>query len=129
MSLTKCRKTYLSLIIGLAGVAACADYEPTAPRTDAGAPSAKAARPVQLGRLQTLDDKFVEIAQQVPGFGGLAFDDAGNVQVYLTDLAKTAVARLVIAAFMLGRVKDSDVPPPRGRRFSGLCRVASISSS
>lgn len=105
MSSTASRKTSVFPLVVFAGISACAEDAPlTAPRVDARITAA----PSPQARLQTLDDKFVELAQQVPGFGGLAFDDAGNVQVYLTDLAMAEVARPVISAFMHGRSKDSD---------------------
>lgn len=66
-----------------------------APARRATAASADAAR----GR-RTTDDKFVELAGRVPGFGGLYFGPGGTVEVYLIDTTTAAVARPVIDAFL-----------------------------
>lgn len=51
----------------------------------------------------TLDEQFIALAEQVPGFGGLYNDpETGRVVVHLTDLAQAATARDVVSAFLMG---------------------------
>jgi len=46
-----------------------------------------AALPVaaQTDEIETSDDRFVAVAEQVPGFGGMFFDQDGTLQVYMLD--------------------------------------------
>lgn len=41
----------------------------------------------------SLDDEFARIAEEVPGFGGMFYDDAGVANVYLTDASRAADLR------------------------------------
>jgi len=42
--------------------------------------------------METLDDWYAKVAQQVPAFGGLFFDEHGQLTIYLTDTAPSVVA-------------------------------------
>ena len=37
---------------------------------------------------RTLDDEYAELADRIPGFGGLFLDEAGHAHVYLTDVSR-----------------------------------------
>lgn len=51
------------------------------------------------GRHQgTLDDLLLEVARQVPGFGGMFIDQDGRLAIFLLDPADVAVAEEAIAA-------------------------------
>jgi hypothetical protein len=39
--------------------------------------------PAQTDEIETSDDRFAEVARQVPGFGGMFFDQDGTLQVYM----------------------------------------------
>ena len=41
--------------------------------------------PAQTDGIETSDDRFAEIGKQVPGFGGMFFDQDGTLQVYLVE--------------------------------------------
>ena len=48
----------------------------------------------------SIDDLFAEVARRVPAFGGIFFDDQGNLTIYLTDLReKTAAEAAIVAVF------------------------------
>ena len=57
-----------------------------------------------------LDGRFVELARQVPGFGGYFFDEQGDLNVYLTDLSQEAAARTAVAAVARNRPEHPDHP-------------------
>ena len=50
-----------------------------------------------------LDGRFVQLAQQVPGFGGYFFDANGDLNVYLTDLSRADEARAAVAEVAIQR--------------------------
>lgn len=52
----------------------------------------------EAGDVRSLDDRLAAIAQQVPGFGGLFLDEAGNVNVYLKGVANEAAIEATEAA-------------------------------
>lgn len=54
-----------------------------------------------------------ELSNEIPGFGGMFFDAAGNLVAYLTDIAQAEAARTVLA-----RVLAS--PDFRGRQVGPL---------
>jgi hypothetical protein len=39
--------------------------------------------PAQIDEIETSDDRFATVARQVPGFGGMFFDQDGTLQVYM----------------------------------------------
>ncbi|MEX1113232.1 MAG: hypothetical protein WED32_02140 [Patescibacteria group bacterium] len=66
------------------------------------------ARPAGAARIRTLDDRLTELAEQLPGFGGLYYDDSGSPVVFLTDVSRAAAAQSPIRSFLesdLGRVR------------------------
>jgi len=118
-------RTVLSLLVLLFPVAAFAQ---AGPRTAPG-----------------LDGRFLELAHQVPGFGGYFFDDNGDLNVYLTDLSKEPAARAAVAdvaqrrfqrhqqpwsrpAAIIVRHADFDFPQLQGwrARFSALPIIAGV---
>ena len=83
------RKHALALAAGLSlTAAACADTpEPTAPQA-----AAPAAPNVQLNL-----DPSAAYAREIPGFGGVFFDEEGTPNVYLTSPAQRGTAERVLA--------------------------------
>jgi hypothetical protein len=75
--------TFLPLA-GLVFAAACADIGPTDPHDGADSPSFSHQEPHGVRSSQGLDAEFVQIARDVPGFGGMFYDEAGNLNVYMT---------------------------------------------
>lgn len=57
-----------------------------------------------------LDGHFVQLAHQVPGFGGYFFDGNGDLNVFLTDLSKEPAARAVLADAAAHRLQRSQQP-------------------
>jgi hypothetical protein len=57
-----------------------------------------------------LDGVFVGLAHQVPGFGGYFFDANGDLNVFLTDLAKEPAARAVLADVARNRPEHAQQP-------------------
>lgn len=49
-------------------------------------PGARPARP------RTLDEEFSAVAQEVPGFGGMFYDESGDLVLYLTDPSRVTAA-------------------------------------
>jgi hypothetical protein len=69
-------------------------------------PSASLAYSAELGQasdgIVSIDERFAELAQQVPGFGGMFYDESGQLSMYLVESqigrqqqAKTAVTTLL----------------------------------
>lgn len=54
-----------------------------------------------------LDGKFFELARQVPGFGGYFFDENGDLNVYVTDLAQEGTARAAVTEVARNRGERS----------------------
>lgn len=86
------RPALLITVVLALGAAACG--EETAPsglESEDGMPSAAVLGPFgSAGR--SIDEEFAELAREVPGFGGLFFDEAGRPTIYLTDPARLAAA-------------------------------------
>jgi hypothetical protein len=74
----------------------CGDDTPSRPRLDVSQSVSTMAH--LLRPVQTLDDRYAEIARIVPGFGGLFLDGSGRPTVYLEDPGKLAALRPVIMA-------------------------------
>jgi hypothetical protein len=51
--------------------------------------------PAQMNEIETSDERLAAVARQVPGFGGMFFDQDGTLQVYMTDQKGPASASLV----------------------------------
>jgi len=82
---------FLKTLPVLAGAAvllsACADKQPLDPRAEIAevdAPTFNRQHAPGLQRVKGLDAEFVQVAQEVPGFGGMFYDEAGNLNVYMT---------------------------------------------
>lgn len=63
-------------------------------------PLGAAARPAPQGTVGSVEDEFAALSQQIPGFGGFAFDAGGNMIVHLKDPAQEAVARQVLGSYL-----------------------------
>jgi hypothetical protein len=70
--------------------------------------------PAQTDEIETSDDRFAEVARQVPGFGGMFFDQDGTLQVYM--LGQKEPVNEAMTAF-LDDVITREVG--RGERLSG----------
>lgn len=53
--------------------------------------------PINPRQGQSLDDRFAEIARRVPGFGGVFFDQTGQLTVYMRDPSRAPAARTAIS--------------------------------
>lgn len=51
------------------------------------------------------EERFVALAQQIPGFGGFSFDSVGNLHVFLRDTANASQARGLVAPILAARSK------------------------
>ncbi|MBA2243942.1 MAG: hypothetical protein H0W11_03230 [Gemmatimonadetes bacterium] len=68
--------------VGLVG--ACADRPPTQPEAQADDPTAVfSAGTAAVEGPQTLDAVFARMAREIPGFGGLFYDEDGKLNVYM----------------------------------------------
>ena len=74
--------------------------------------------PKPLSLPPTLDEEYVALAEQVPGFGGLFHDpESGNVVVHLQDLGRASAARSAIEAYLgTGRPDRPGVARKEARR-------------
>jgi hypothetical protein len=62
----------------------------------------------------TIDEKYLKIAQSVPGFGGMFIDQTGTLNVYLTDQMQIASAQSEIAAVFGNLVPQANVKSLKG---------------
>ncbi|MGQ0642753.1 MAG: hypothetical protein ACT4P6_18570 [Gemmatimonadaceae bacterium] len=63
-------------------------------------------------RPKTLDEKFSEVAQQVPGFGGLFYDEVTGVPtVYLTDTSTALASHAAIEAIFHAHPRSVGMSP------------------
>jgi hypothetical protein len=105
------RTTLPTLLAGLVLLAGCRDEPlPVDPSSASeGSRNVSAAVPMRQGPREINAD-FVQLVQQVPGFGGLFIDrtsdPSGVVTVYLTNPELAAAARVSIAAFLSRIGKD-----------------------
>lgn len=93
-------------------LAACADDPMSSPIEPV--PSMADRNPAGAGRIRTLDDRLTELADQLPGFGGLYYDDSGAPVVFLTDVSRAALARTAVRSFLefdLGRSRAAAAIP------------------
>jgi hypothetical protein len=58
--------------------------------TYAGNSKAAASGPAQTDVIETSDDSFAAVAKQVPGFGGMFYDQSGTLQVYMLEQKEPA---------------------------------------
>jgi hypothetical protein len=90
---------------------ACADSAPTEPSAlgDASAEMFRTTAP--RGELEnTLDAAFMRIANDLPGFGGLFYDEAGRLNIYMTG-ASQARSASQLAAAMAGHLSALRIDP------------------
>jgi hypothetical protein len=80
------RKMIVSVVAlcGLIGILFTSDTSNVAKSASNSNPSASAA-PAQTDGTETSDDRFAAVARQVPGFGGMFYDQDGILQVYLLE--------------------------------------------
>src|SRR5574341_498332 len=62
----------------------------------------------------TLDEQYAKIAQSVPGFGGMFFDENNILNMYLTDQRQIAAAQAEIASVLGVSVPQANVRVLRG---------------
>jgi hypothetical protein len=98
---SRSRVRLLALLLPLAG--ACRDQAdtPTA-AVPADSPALlqsvnPAASVIQDERYRPSEARSAALSRQVPGFGGLYFDEAGNLHVYVRDMANQGLARAAVA--------------------------------
>lgn len=108
-------KTRLSHLVTLAAAAAlfaagCKDAKTSTTVAAPEAPGISAAAvpelPAQFGRFRPGEEHSVELAREVPGFGGFYLDDTGDLHAYLTDLKQSALARESLARVLAERQRD-----------------------
>lgn len=63
----------------------------------------------QTNAPQTIDERFAQMAQNVPGFGGMFLDEHGKVNIYLTDQTRVAAAQAEIISVFGNSVPQGDV--------------------
>lgn len=85
-----------STLGALALVAACSPDAPVAPNRTEREPARGARSQLRApGLWRTLDERYAELADSVPGFGGLFYDAAGRLTVYAKTPAAFDAPRLV----------------------------------
>ena len=81
------------------------------PGPDAGDLETLPSQAIKDQKEKTLDDQLAEVAERVPAFGGMFFDEANNLCVYLLDATQEKAAEAAIAALF-----GADYIPPSGLR-------------
>jgi hypothetical protein len=97
-------RTFSKLIIPLLVLAIGCDRSPTEnPSLPASGSSRSLGDILDDHRpLSSLDEHFVELAREAPGFGGLFYDEAGRLTVNLTNPSRRPEVEGSIAAFLAG---------------------------
>ncbi len=105
-SLHTARWSGLFLTVLLVGASACKQADPAMPEgsLDAAVFGAGGQRPVSKAYL-TSDDQYAALVDEVPGFGGMFYDETGTLTIYLKDPSRLASARPSVAAFLAKRVQ------------------------
>lgn len=110
-------KSPLSLLcVALTGIIGCAEETTTGIPQDPHAPGNVAPSGAQALELAG-EPAFLELGQEVPGFGGFFFSEQGDVIVYLTDPALLDAARSRIHTLIAGRLDGARTPSGMGDRF------------
>ena len=87
------------LVVGIAAVWALTWSTPIEAGLDGAAVGqALEAAPPGPRAPRTLDDALAEVAQDVPGFGGMFYDERGDLNVYLLDPGQQVPAETSIAS-------------------------------
>ena len=76
------------------------------------APDATAQAPLKQAA-PGLDGRFLELAAQIPGFGGYYFDSNGDLVAQLTDISKSDLARAALVDIAANRPERMSNPWPR----------------
>jgi len=111
------------VLITLVALGACADHQPLEPTLAADdAAFNRQNAPGQQKRLGGLDAEFVQMAREIPGFGGMFYDEAGNLNVYMANGSQRAAqARQGRAVDVTGEVSRS--MRARGRDVPAADRI------
>ncbi len=100
--------TFLVLTLVISSCSSPADSEPKNLDTQAILPGSET---------WSIDKKFVEVAQEVPGFGGAFYDENGDINVYLLNSSKKEQAKAALSAVfganLLTRDRDHPLWSPR----------------
>lgn len=89
-------------------LAACTqDVNPAGPE-GTGSPQLAASRTAPAP-LRTMDDDFVDLVKEVPGFGGMYFDEEGRLNVHLKEPGGASAARGAIARVLARHGQGRDV--------------------
>jgi hypothetical protein len=101
------RRLSLLLVAGVVALAACSDV--TIPEPAAEGPISDVFRvPVAPPVLQSLDATFAGIASEIPGFGGLYYDERGRPNVYMAPAdGATPLSAAALAAQLNTRLRAS----------------------
>lgn len=109
-------------LVALIALGACADEAPLEPRMTPDAASIDAASlrgqsPPGLQRLAGVDAEFAQMAREIHGFGGMFYDDAGYLNVYMARSPLRATRGAAIKA-QVGRSMEA-----RGRPAPAADRI------
>ena len=66
---------------------------------------------------ETMDDKLAKVAERVPAFGGMFYDDNGDLNIYLTNPKAKGLATAALKNVFGRSLEDSH--PSKSRRFEG----------
>jgi hypothetical protein len=97
-----------TLVIGLFLLSGCERDAPVVPaKPSATSIPAVAVRAGPLRTVRTIDDEYADLVDEIPGFGGLFYDDAGTLTAYLKDPTTLASARSAVAAFLGSKARGN----------------------
>jgi hypothetical protein len=91
----------LAGLVTLATFAACRDEPPNGP-TSPRQTSATSQLPSSAAGFRTIDERYAELADEVPGFGGLFYDESGRLNVYGKDTARIRQSSGGLSSFLAG---------------------------
>jgi hypothetical protein len=94
------------VLFAICGVLAACAETPKDPTSPPGARRAVTSGMPVTGHKKGLgppDDTFLDILARVPSFGGLYLDSLGTVTIVLTNVADLPIARIGVAAVLMGR--------------------------
>lgn len=96
------KSSMLASVAALVSLVAC-DRGPTEPARN----SALAISTAPGSAFKTYDDELVDLAERLPGFGGVYFDSTGQLAVRLKDINRLEEARLKLREFFLAQSAGS----------------------
>jgi hypothetical protein len=105
------------LVAAVTFTSACSDVAPTEPfAADVGGPQLFRGTTQDMSQfVSPLEAAFLQIAKDVPGFGGLFYDQAGALNVYLTADAQPQATR-ALGGHLAALQVDPEAQPVRVRR-------------